>query len=41
MGSLEQESHNTDYLSYYFVTSKAYAQKGKPITLGTSVSISL
>lgn len=32
---------NTDYLSYYFVTSKAYAQKGKPITLGTSVSISL
>ncbi|WP_042368980.1 TonB-dependent receptor [Bacteroides neonati] len=32
---------NTDYLSYYFVTRKAYAQKGKPITLGTSVSIRL
>ena len=32
---------NTDYLSYYFVTSSAYAQKGKPITLGTSLSIRL
>lgn len=32
---------NTDYLSYYFVTSKAYAQKGKPIILGTSVSVRL
>ncbi len=32
---------NTDYLSYYFVTSKAYAQKGKPIIWGTSVSVRL
>lgn len=28
---------NTDYLSYYFVTSSAYAQKGKPFAIGTSV----
>lgn len=28
---------NTPYLSYYFVSSSAYAQKGKPFALGTSV----
>ena len=28
---------NTDYLSYYFVSSSSFAQKGKPFALGTSI----
>lgn len=31
----------TNYLSYYFVSNGAYAQKGKPMTLGTSLIINL
>lgn len=31
----------TRYLSYYFVSTGAYAQKGKPLTLGTSLIINL
>lgn len=32
---------NTNYLSYYFTTRKSYAQQGKPLTYGTSVTITL
>ena len=32
---------NTDYLSYYFVAGGSFAQKGKPITFGTSLIINL
>lgn len=32
---------STRYLSYYFVSTEAYAQKGKPLTFGTSLIINL
>ena len=31
----------TEYLSYYFVSSAAYAQKGKPLTFGANVILDL
>lgn len=30
---------NKDYISYYFFTSKAYAQKGKPFTCGVNLNL--
>lgn len=30
---------DTDYISYYFMSSSGFAQKGKPATFGTSVSV--
>lgn len=32
---------STDYLAYYFTSSKPFAQKGMPLTLGASVTVSL
>lgn len=30
---------STDYLSYYFVSSGQYAQKGKPLTFGANILV--
>ncbi len=32
---------NTDYVSYYFVSTGSFAQKGKPFSLGTSILINI
>ncbi len=32
---------STDYLSYYFVSSGQYAQKGKPLTFGANILVEL